>query len=277
MVGAGGDVEMTDAFAPPTPVSADLKSRLANIFKKIGEKSTTAKGLEELYDFSRAYPMVDIQPHLARTSGAFQGYIKRGLAKVEAARAQQAAAKAAAAAGPRPRQRRRARHRAESDAADGTYRGGVYRERLAAMAAAKAAGGKAAPAAARPASTSAGLHDSSRTNGSHRGQGGGGAAGGATGGTAGGAGDSPDAQQTFEDLQARMERIRVGTSAPRQSDESSFSGRTGIAFNDERADARTNARRDETHVCVFTENPFIIVARLHLRLLRASRVRVQLT
>ena len=213
MVGAGGDVEMTDAFRPPTPVSADLKSRLANIFKKIGEKSTTAKGLEELYDFSRAYPRVDIQPHLARTSGAFQGYIKRGLAKVEAARAQQAAAKAAATPGrvldndgapaiapsPMPQMERTAAE--------------VYRERLAAMAAAKAAGGKAAPAAARPASTSAGLTTLRERMDRIAAKAAGGAAGGATGGTAGGAGRAPDAQQTFEDLQARMERIRVGTSA----------------------------------------------------------------
>jgi cytoskeleton-associated protein 5 len=60
-----------------TPVSADLKSELASIFKKIGEKASTARGLEELYDFSRAHPDVDIQPHLSRTSGAFQMYIKR--------------------------------------------------------------------------------------------------------------------------------------------------------------------------------------------------------
>ena len=52
------------AAAPPTSVSADLKSRLANVFKKIGEKTTTAAGLEDLYDFSRPYPTVDIQPHL---------------------------------------------------------------------------------------------------------------------------------------------------------------------------------------------------------------------
>ena len=161
---------MTDA-SPPTPVSADLKSRLANIFKKIGEKSTTAKGLEELTDFSRAYPMVDIQPHLARTSGAFQGYIKRGLAKVEAARAQQAAAKAAATPGrvldndgapaiapsPMPQMERTAAE--------------VYRERLVAMAALAVEGG------ARRRETGIDerrAHDSSRTNGSHRGQGGGG-------------------------------------------------------------------------------------------------------
>ena len=175
MAGAGGDVEMTDAFRPPTPVSADLKSRLANIFKKIGEKSTTAKGLEELYDFSPGVPDGGHSASsTARTSGAFQGYIKRGLAKVEAARAQQAAAKAAATPGrvldndgapaiapsPMPQMERTAAE--------------VYRERLAAMAAAKAAGGKAAPAAADRRRPERRAHDPSRTNGSHRGQGGGG-------------------------------------------------------------------------------------------------------
>ena len=133
----GGDIEMTDAPAP-TPVSADLKSRLAGIFKKIGEKATTARGLEELYDFSTAHPTVDIQPHLARTSGAFQNYIKRGLGKVEAARAAQAASAGFGGAiggsasliapSPVPDMDRSAAE--------------VYRERLARMAAAKGSAGR---------------------------------------------------------------------------------------------------------------------------------------
>jgi cytoskeleton-associated protein 5 len=76
---------------PPTPVSAELKSELAGVFKMIGEKTSTIQGLERLFDFSRAHPGVDIQPHLARTSVAFQNYIKKGLSKVEVARAEKAA------------------------------------------------------------------------------------------------------------------------------------------------------------------------------------------
>lgn len=93
----GGDVEMHPAtptdvvMRPPTPVSAELKSELAGVFKMIGEKTSTIQGLERLFDFSRAHPGVDIQPHLARTSVAFQNYIKKGLSKVEVARAEKAA------------------------------------------------------------------------------------------------------------------------------------------------------------------------------------------
>jgi len=134
-----------------------LKSRLANVFKKIGEKTTTAAGLEDLYDFSRQYPTVDIQPHLARTSVAFQSYIARGLRKVDAARAARAAALAAATprraaaqmAAPAPPIAPSPMPQMERTAAE------VYRERLAKMAASKkererrlSGGGQAAPAPA---------------------------------------------------------------------------------------------------------------------------------
>jgi cytoskeleton-associated protein 5 len=76
---------------PPSPSGAsrlashDLKTQLAGIFRKIGDKVTTAEGIEELYSFKQAQPGIDITPHLAKTSDAFQLYIQRGLAKVEAA------------------------------------------------------------------------------------------------------------------------------------------------------------------------------------------------
>ena len=156
------------AAAPPTPVSADLKSRLANVFKKIGEKTTTAAGLEDLYDFSRQYPTVDIQPHLARTSVAFQSYIARGLRKVDAARAARAAALAAATprraavqmAAPAPPIAPSPMPQMERTAAE------VYRERLAKMAASKkererrlsgGAGGAGARRRRGPRPASAGL------------------------------------------------------------------------------------------------------------------------
>ncbi len=71
--------------------SNDLKSQLAGIFRKIGDKGTTAEGIEELYAFKQAQPEIDITPHLAKTSDAFQLYIQRGLAKVEAAKSAAAA------------------------------------------------------------------------------------------------------------------------------------------------------------------------------------------
>ena len=201
----GGDVEMTDAPAP-TPVSADLKSRLAGIFKKIGEKATTARGLEELYDFSTAHPTVDIQPHLARTSGAFQNYIKRGLGKVEAARAAQAASAGFGGAiggsasliapSPVPDMDRSAAE--------------VYRERLARMAAAKGSAGPGSATASsgsRPG-PSAGLTTlrermdriAAKASGN-----------GPISGGAGSASDrTPDHAEAFNDLQARMAKIRAG-------------------------------------------------------------------
>lgn len=221
---ARGDAtaEPHPACAPPTPVSADLKSRLANVFKKIGEKSTTAAGLEDLYDFSRQYPMVDIQPHLARTSAAFQSYIQRGLQKVENARAARAAALAAAtprraaaqmaapaapiAPSPMPQMERTAAE--------------VYRERLAQMAASKKererrlSGGASAPAEARPATASAGLTTLRERMDriAAKAAGGAGVSRGASGGSYPPA-STAEQQVTFEDLQARMERIRANAAS----------------------------------------------------------------
>jgi cytoskeleton-associated protein 5 len=225
---ARGDAtaEPHPACAPPTPVSADLKSRLANVFKKIGEKSTTAAGLEDLYDFSRQYPMVDIQPHLARTSAAFQSYIARGLRKVDAARAARAAALAAATprraaaqmAAPAPPIAPSPMPQMERTAAE------VYRERLAKMAASKkererrlSGGGQAAPAPAaeaRPATASAGLTTLRERMDRIAAK----AAGNAGVGhdTSGGSvppASAAEQRVTFEDLQARMERIRANAAS----------------------------------------------------------------
>ena len=214
------------AAAPPTPVSADLKSRLANVFKKIGEKTTTAAGLEDLYDFSRQYPTVDIQPHLARTSVAFQSYIARGLRKVDAARAARAAALAAATprraavqmAAPAPPIAPSPMPQMERTAAE------VYRERLAKMAASKkererrlSGGGQAAPAPAaeaRPATASAGLTTlrermdriAAKAAGNAR------VAHDISGGSVPPA-SAAEQRVTFEDLQARMERIRANAAS----------------------------------------------------------------
>ena len=195
------------AAAPPTPVSADLKSRLANVFKKIGEKTTTAAGLEDLYDFSKQYPMVDIQPHLARTSAAFQSYIQRGLQKVETARAARAAALAAATprraaaqmAAPAPPIAPSPMPQMERTAAE------VYRERLANMAASKKErerrlSGGAAPLRERMDRIAA------------KAAGGAGVSHGAPGGSYPST-SAAEQQVTFEDLQARMERIRANAAS----------------------------------------------------------------
>ena len=50
----------------------ETKARLAGIFKKIGDKATTERGLEELWQFQKDLPEVDIKPHLAKTSPQFR-------------------------------------------------------------------------------------------------------------------------------------------------------------------------------------------------------------
>lgn len=61
----------------------EVKARLANIFKKIGDKASTELGLQELWQFQQEHPETDLTPHLARTSDQFRQYIQRGLTKVE--------------------------------------------------------------------------------------------------------------------------------------------------------------------------------------------------
>jgi len=196
------------------------------VFKKIGEKTTTAAGLEDLYDFSRQYPTVDIQPHLARTSVAFQSYIARGLRKVDAARAARAAALAAATprraaaqmAAPAPPIAPSPMPQMERTAAE------VYRERLAKMAASKkererrlSGGGQAAPApaaGARPATASAGLTTLRERMDriAAKAAGNAGVAHDTSGGSVPPA-SAAEQRVTFEDLQARMERIRANAAS----------------------------------------------------------------
>eukprot|EP00899_Mesostigma_viride_P007986 jgi/Mesvir1/17189/Mv07609-RA.2 len=104
---AGVDLTPAPTSATPSGVAAspmaDLKSELAAVFKKIGDKATTAAGLEELYRFTKVHPEIDISPHLSKTSEAFRLYIQRGLAKVEAElRQREATGAASAAAGVAP-------------------------------------------------------------------------------------------------------------------------------------------------------------------------------
>ena len=115
---------------PPTTPTHDLKAQLAAIFRKIGDKTTTAEGIEELFAFKQEQPGIDITPHLAKTSEAFQLYIQRGLAKVEASRS--TGDLAAMARGPSPGAAEPAP--APQSAAE------AYQERLQRVKAAQAAG-----------------------------------------------------------------------------------------------------------------------------------------
>ncbi|XP_042521091.1 protein MOR1 isoform X2 [Macadamia integrifolia] len=71
----------------PSPAThsadAQLKQELAAIFKKIGDKQTSAIGLHELYRITQLYPQVDIFAQLQNASDAFRTYIRDGLAQVE--------------------------------------------------------------------------------------------------------------------------------------------------------------------------------------------------
>lgn len=57
----------------------ELKTVLAVIFKKIGDKKKTQEGIECLYQFQQDHPDVDVKPFLANTSAAFRAYIEKGL------------------------------------------------------------------------------------------------------------------------------------------------------------------------------------------------------
>ena len=70
-------------FKPHFAYIQEIKARLANIFKMIGDKASTEQGLVELWHFQRDHPQTDINPHLARTSAQFRHYIQRGLSKVD--------------------------------------------------------------------------------------------------------------------------------------------------------------------------------------------------
>ena len=58
-----------------SPSMQETKARLAGIFKKIGDKATTERGLEELWQFQKDLPEVDINPHLAKTSPQFRSAV----------------------------------------------------------------------------------------------------------------------------------------------------------------------------------------------------------
>ena len=78
---SGADDQAASSSSPrrnQSPVEP-TKKELAEIFKKIGDKRRTSQGLEELYVFREENPEIDISPHLARTSEAFQAYINRGV------------------------------------------------------------------------------------------------------------------------------------------------------------------------------------------------------
>lgn len=62
--------------------SNELKTELAVIFKKIGDKKTTQSGIESLYQFQQDHPDVDVKPFLGNTSAAFQAYIEKGLKSI---------------------------------------------------------------------------------------------------------------------------------------------------------------------------------------------------
>lgn len=118
------------SVAPPTGAKSrmnlqsspgtSIKSKLVTIFKKIGEKTTTSQGLEELYQFTLDHPDEDLTPQLERTSEAFQMYIKRGLQKVEASRMRSSAPTTAPPTATQP-----------SPAAEAKYSVASFRERLA--------------------------------------------------------------------------------------------------------------------------------------------------
>ncbi|KAI8616669.1 armadillo-type protein [Chytriomyces sp. MP71] len=77
-------VERSASAGPLSEVEAD--AQLTLIFSRISAKDETKEGIKDLYLFRKRHP--DCEPyvlaHLGRTGNYFQGYIKRGLAVLEA-------------------------------------------------------------------------------------------------------------------------------------------------------------------------------------------------
>ncbi|CAM5137658.1 unnamed protein product [Eretmochelys imbricata] len=57
-----------------------VNDMLAGIFKKIGSKENAREGLEELYEYKKKCPDVDLEPFLENFSLLFRSYVKHGLA-----------------------------------------------------------------------------------------------------------------------------------------------------------------------------------------------------
>lgn len=73
------------AGAPANPDDPEAKRKheihlkLTSIFSDLTRKETTAKAMQDLFEFLETNPGEDLQPYLKDTSAVFQGYIKRGL------------------------------------------------------------------------------------------------------------------------------------------------------------------------------------------------------
>ena len=63
-------------------VPDELKPQVHDIFKKIGNQSTTMQGLEALFDLLLLHPSLQIETLLSATSPPFRAYIQKGLDKV---------------------------------------------------------------------------------------------------------------------------------------------------------------------------------------------------
>lgn len=59
--------------------AADAKKQLADIFTRIGNKTTAQDGLRDLSDFMKRHPTIELEPFLAKASPFFQQYVRRNL------------------------------------------------------------------------------------------------------------------------------------------------------------------------------------------------------
>lgn len=62
----------------------EAKVTLRSIFRQISNRETVQQGIQELYQFKKANPLVDLSSHMSQCSEHFQQYIKRALEKLDA-------------------------------------------------------------------------------------------------------------------------------------------------------------------------------------------------
>jgi len=84
------DMQQNQGAATPMRESKSKRKTshdtLTEVFKKIGSKTETNEGLNELYDFKLQHPGTDLEPFLKKSSKFFQEYIERGLKNIESER-----------------------------------------------------------------------------------------------------------------------------------------------------------------------------------------------
>mmetsp|Transcript_11950 Transcript_11950/g.16553 ORF Transcript_11950/g.16553 Transcript_11950/m.16553 type:complete len:267 (-) Transcript_11950:375-1175(-) len=87
------------AILPSESISDPRAQQVAILFKRLHQSDQVKVALEELYQFAKANPDYDIEPHMKMVSKAFQSWIRRGFKRIEERKKNNGANAAAAGGG----------------------------------------------------------------------------------------------------------------------------------------------------------------------------------